>query len=150
MFHNQQLLLARSNKGAGTLTYEVDEKGVKFSFEAPNTVDGDKALELVRRGDIGGCSFAFTTRYYDDACVERSAKVVNGTTMITYTVKAVTGIYDFTITDNPAYPDTSVEAREFVAGLKAPETPEPEAPKDDTKMREQLREMRCAANSKLF
>ena len=148
MFHNRQLLLARSNKGAGTLTYEVDEKGVKFSFEAPNTVDGDKALELVRRGDIGGCSFAFTTRYYDDACVERSAKVVNGTTMITYTVKAVTGIYDFTITDNPAYPDTSVEAREFVAGLKAPETPEP--PKDNTKMREQLREMRCAANSKLF
>ena len=150
MFHNRQLLLARSNKGTGTLTYEVDDKGVKFSFEAPNTVDGDKALELVRRGDIGGCSFAFTTRYYDDACVERSAKVVNGTTMITYTVKAVTGIYDFTITDNPAYPDTSVEAREFVAGLKAPETPEPEAPKDDTKMREQLREMRCAANSKLF
>ena len=75
---------------------------------------------------------------------------MNGTTMITYTVKAVTGIYDFTITDNPAYPDTSVEAREFVAGLKTPETPEPEAPKDDTKMREQLREMRCAANSKLL
>lgn len=149
MFHNRQLLLARSNKGEGTLTYVVDDKGVQFSFDAPNTADGDKVLELVRRGDLGGCSFAFTTRYYDDACVERSAKVVNGTTMITYTVKAVTGVYDFTVTDNPAYPDTSVEAREFVAGLKEPEQPKPE-PKDDTKMREQLREMRCAANSKIF
>ena len=149
MFHNRQLLLARSNKGEGTLAYVVDDKGVKFSFEAPNTADGDKVLELVRRGDLGGCSFAFTTRYYDDACVERSVKVVNGTTMITYTVKAVTGVYDFTITDNPAYPETSVEAREFVDGLKEPEQPKPE-PKDDAKMREQLREMRCAANSKIF
>jgi HK97 family phage prohead protease len=149
MFHNRQLLLARSNKGEGTLTYVVDDKGVQFSFDAPNTADGDKVLELVRRGDLGGCSFAFTTRYYDDACVERSTKVVNGTTMITYTVKAVTGVYDFTITDNPAYPETSVEAREFVDGLKEPEQPKQE-PKDYTKMREQLREMRCAANSKIF
>lgn len=151
MYHNRQLLLARSNKGAGTLSYEVDEKGVKFTFDAPNTQHGDEALELIRRGDIGGCSFMFATRYYDDACVERTANVVNGVTMITYTVKAITGVFDFTITDNPAYPDTSVEAREFVKGLKEPKQPEqPENPKDDTKMREQLREMRCAAKSTII
>lgn len=149
MYHNRQCLLARSNKGVGTLSYEVDEKGVKFTFDAPNTQHGDEALELIRRGDISGCSFMFTTRYYDDACVSRTATVVNGVTMITYTVKAVTGVYDFTITDNPAYPDTSVEAREFVDGLKEPEQPKPE-PKDDTKMREQLREMRCAARCSII
>lgn len=149
MYHNRQCLLARSNKGVGTLSYEVDEKGVKFTFDAPNTQHGDEALELIRRGDISGCSFMFTTRYYDDACVSRTATVVNGVTMITYTVKAVTGVYDFTITDNPAYPDTSVEAREFVDSLKEPEQPKPE-PKDDTKMREQLREMRCAARCSII
>ncbi len=149
MYHNRQCLLARSNKGVGTLSYEVDDKGVKFTFDAPNTQHGDEALELIRRGDISGCSFMFTTRYYDDACVSRTATVVNGVTMITYTVKAVTGIYDFTITDNPAYPDTSVEAREFVNGLKEPEQPTPD-PKDDLKMREQLREMRCAANCSII
>lgn len=149
MYHNRQCLLARSNKGVGTLSYEVDEKGVKFTFDAPNTQHGDEALELIRRGDISGCSFMFTTRYYDDACVSRTATVVNGVNMITYTVKAVTGVYDFTITDNPAYPDTSVEAREFVDGLKEPEQPKPE-PKDDTKMREQLREMRCAARCSII
>ena len=149
MYHNRQCLLARSNKGVGTLSYEVDEKGVKFTFDAPNTQHGDEALELIRRGDISGCSFMFTTRYYDDACVSRTAAVVNGVTMITYTVKAITGVYDFTITDNPAYPDTSVEAREFVDGLKEPEQPKPE-PKDDTKMREQLREMRCAARCSII
>ena len=149
MFHNRQLLLARSNNGAGTLSYEIDEKGVKFTFDAPNTADGDKALELVRRGDIGGCSFAFTTRYHDDACVERDAKVAGTRTVITYRVKAVTGVYDFTLTDNPAYPDTSVGAREFVDRLKEPELPE--EPKQDTeKLQEQLREMRCAAQRQIF
>ncbi|MBO5246147.1 MAG: hypothetical protein J6B28_02680, partial [Eubacterium sp.] len=41
------LILARSKNGKGTLTYSVDDKGVYFEFEAPKTVDGDKALELV-------------------------------------------------------------------------------------------------------
>lgn len=30
MFHDRQLILARSNKGVGTLHYEVDKIGVKF------------------------------------------------------------------------------------------------------------------------
>lgn len=150
MFHNRQLILARSNKGAGTLSYTVDEKGVAFEFEAPATVDGDKALELVRRGDISGCSFAFTTRYYDEACVERTAKVVNGTTMITYRIKAITGIYDFTLAADPAYPDTSVEAREFADGLKQEGKGPEEKPRDKGKMLEQLREMRRAARQHII
>lgn len=145
MFHDRQLILARSKSGNGTLTYTVDEKGAKFEFEAPNTADGDKALELVRRGDISGCSFAFTTRYWDSDFVERTTKVVNGFTQITYTVKAVTGVYDFTLAADPAYPDTSVEAREFIAGLREPETKP-----DNENLRKQLREMRRAAAQKLI
>ena len=144
MFHDRQLILARSKNGQGTLSYTVDEKGVAFEFEAPRTVDGDKALELVSRGDISGCSFMFTTRYYDDACVERTAKTVNGFTTITYRVKAVTGIYDFTLAADPAYPDTSVEAREFVSYLKEAGKPE-EAPAN-VEYREQVSEMRQAAS----
>lgn len=150
MFHDRQLILARSNKGQGTLTYNVDDKGVSFEFEAPNTADGDKALELVRRGDIAGCSFMFSTRYYDDVCVERTANVVNGVTMITYNVKAITGIYDFTLAADPAYPDTSVEARDFADKLHESAKPQQ---KDDrekiTKMREQVREMRRAAGHRI-
>lgn len=147
MYHNRQIILARSNKGAGTLTYSVDDKGVAFEFEAPKTAHGDEALELVRRGDLTGCSFMFSTRYYDDACVERTAKVVNGVTMITYRVKAITSVYDFTLAADPAYPDTSVEARELAAELRKVE--EPQEPKRNEKMQEQLREMRRAAKQKL-
>jgi HK97 family phage prohead protease len=152
MFHDRQLLLARSNKGEGTLKYTVDEKGVAFEFDAPNTIDGDKALELVRRGDISGCSFAFSTPYYDEDYVERKSEVdANGFDEITYIVKAVTGIYDFTLAIDPAYEDTSVEAREFVRTLKGVQAEEAPAEdkKDEAKMLEQIREMRRIANDSL-
>lgn len=149
MYHDRQLILGRSNKGTGTLEYFVDEKGVGFNLELPKSPNGDEALELVSRGDISGCSFAFTTRYWDSDFVERTAKVVNGATQITYTVKAVTGVYDFTLAADPAYPDTSVEAREFTAGLREVEPPTPEPKTDKEKMLKQVREMRRAAVQKL-
>lgn len=151
MFHDRQLILGRSNKGGGTLSYTVDDKGVAFEFDAPNTVDGDKALELVRRGDISGCSFAFTTHYYDSDFVERQSEVApNGVNKITYRVKAVTGIYDFTLAVDPYYPDTSVEAREFADELKREQKPGTKQEEEKrAKMREQLREMRHAAKSSL-
>lgn len=151
MFHDRQLILARSKNGVGTLSYTVDEKGVAFEFEAPNTADGDKALELVKRGDLAGCSFMFSTHYWDEAFVSRSVEVRDGRAYITYTVKAVTGVYDMTLAADPAYPDTSVEAREFARDLREAAKPaEPEAPKvNKVKVEKQLREMRRAANTKL-
>lgn len=151
MFHDRQLILGRSNKGSGTLEYFVDEKGVGFSLTLPNSPNGDEALELVRRGDLSGCSFAFTTHYWDSDFVERTAKVINGTSQITYTVRAVTGVYDFTLAADPAYPDTSVEAREFTDGLREAEHPMVEEPEPDKEnMRKQLREMRRAAAQRLI
>lgn len=150
MFHDRQLILARSKNGAGTLTYGVDDKGVYFEFEAPNTVDGDKALELVRRGDISGCSFAFSTHYYDSAYVQRTVQRVDGKTIITYTVNVITGIYDFTLAADPAYPDTNceAEARELIRELREQEQPDGKEEREK-KVREQVREMRRAATLSL-
>jgi HK97 family phage prohead protease len=153
MFHDRQLILARSNKGEGTLSYDVDERGVSFAFDAPKTTDGDKALELVRRGDISGCSFAFSTPYFDTDFVERQSQIKNGFNEITYRVKAVTGIYDFTLAADPAYPDTTAETRELVDGLREPKAEKgekPEAPKDNSVAREQISEMRRAAEKNIL
>ena len=58
--HNEDKgVLARSNKGTGSLTLEVDDIGLRYSFEAPNTNLGDELLEGIRRGDISASSFAF-------------------------------------------------------------------------------------------
>lgn len=137
MFHDRQLILARSKNGTGTLSYKVDDKGVYFEFDAPNTTDGDKALELVRRGDISGCSFMFTTHYYDNGFVTRSVKKTNGKTVVTYTVKVITGIYDFTLAADPAYPDTNCNARAQEMAKEA-------------KVKKQIEEMREAANAPIL
>lgn len=146
MFHDRQLILARSKNGSGTLKYTVDDKGVAFEFDAPNTVDGDKALELVSRGDIAGCSFMFSTHYYDRAYVARDVKRENGKTIVTYTVNTITCIYDFTLAADPAYPDTSCEAetRELVEELRKMEE-QPAAEEREKKVRKQVQEMRRAA-----
>lgn len=106
--HNREALLARSNKGQGTLKLTLDEVGLRYEFEAPNTIDGDKVLELVRRGDIVGSSFAFSCagedacRYYEDA---------DG--MLHRVVSRITGLYDVSPVIDPAYTETSVEARSW-------------------------------------
>ena len=51
--HNQSRgVLARSKYGKGSLTLEVDEKGLLYRFEAPKTPLGDELVEALKRGDI--------------------------------------------------------------------------------------------------
>lgn len=58
--HDDQKVLARSRYGNGSLKLSVDDYGVKYSFEAPNTAAGDECVELCKRGDLFEASFAFT------------------------------------------------------------------------------------------
>lgn len=119
MYHNREKILARSTNGEGTLKLTVDDVGVKYSFEAPNTVDGDTALELVKRGDLSGSSFMFWTdernvnyeRRSDDIMLRR--------------VKTIGMIYDMTIAADPAYEQTTVEAREAYSQFEKKEVKQP-------------------------
>lgn len=52
-------ILARSKKGAGTLSLTVDGKGLRYRFDAPRTALGDELLEYLRRGEVTESSFAF-------------------------------------------------------------------------------------------
>ena len=105
--HISSQLLARSTNGAGTLALSIDDHGLRFAFDAPETTLGNDVLELVRRGDLRGCSFAFTT---DDAeCVMRE----DGVRL--RKVRKLSGLYDVSIVVDPAYTQTSVDARAFDA-----------------------------------
>lgn len=108
MYHNREKLLARSNKGVGTLNITVDEVGVKYSFEAPDTVDGNTALELVRRGDLAGSSFMYWTDEGSNVSYEKTAEGI-----LLRHVKKISMIYDMTIAADPAYNETTVTAREI-------------------------------------
>lgn len=110
MFHNRELILARSCNGKGTLRYTRTETGVDFEFDAPHTVDGDKALALVRSGDLSGCSFAFSVGDWD-TYADRTVTKEGDRIVILYTVREIAAIHDFTIAADPAYPTTEVSAR---------------------------------------
>ena len=65
--HNEQTVLARSNHGTGSLSLTVDENGVFYEFESPQTIYGDELLEHIKRGEISQSSFAFTVSPEDGA-----------------------------------------------------------------------------------
>lgn len=120
MYHNREKILARSNKGEGTLKISVDEVGVHYEFDAPNTVDGDTALELVKRGDLSGSSFMFWTDEKSGVSYEKRSDGI-----MLRRVKTIGMIYDMTIAADPAYEQTSVKAREAYSQFEKPEERKP-------------------------
>ena len=119
MYHNREKILARSTNGEGTLKLSVDDVGVKYSFEAPNTVDGDTALELVKRGDLSGSSFMFWTDERNVSYERRSDDIM------LRRVKTIGMIYDMTIAADPAYEQTTVAAREAYSQFEKKEQKQP-------------------------
>ena len=111
MLHDRQLTVARANKGQGSLRLSVDEKGVNFEFEAPKCDIGDRCLEMVRRGDYSGCSFEFYPEDYD---VEER----EGGKDVKITHKKFRALTAVTIGMDPAYRQTSVNARELQEGTE--------------------------------
>ena len=112
MLHDRDLTLARCNKGTGSLRLSVDEKGVNFEFEAPKCDIGDRCLEMVRRGDYSGCSFEFWPEDYD---VEER----DGGKDVKITHKKFRALTALTIGMDPAYKQTSVNARELYEETEA-------------------------------
>jgi HK97 family phage prohead protease len=56
--HDYNFILARTI--SGTLKLEVDETGLRYEFEAPNTSAGNDLVEMLKRGDVQHSSFGFT------------------------------------------------------------------------------------------
>lgn len=103
--HDISGVLARTT--SGTLKLTVDEVGLRFEFDAPDTTLGNDMLELVRRGDISKCSFKFVVetdewRYADEK---------NKLEYDERTVKSIARLYDVSLVTYPAYKDTEAAVR---------------------------------------
>ena len=103
--HNRQRLLARSNMGDGSLLLSVDDYGLAYKFEAPSTQEGNDAIELIRRGDLFGSSFAYSTDEKKNVSYEKRDGV------LFRTVHKIDGLYDISIVSDPAYFGTDVTVR---------------------------------------
>lgn len=105
--HDDQKVLARSKYGEGSLILELDDKGLKYTFEAPKTQYGDELLEYLRRGDITGSSFAFTIE--EDEFSYQWPFDKDADPVLCREVIKVDKLFDVSPVFTPAYEATSVQ-----------------------------------------
>lgn len=114
-------VLARSRNGVGSLEISVDDHGVKFRFAVPDTTVGRDIVELIERGDISECSFAFFVK----ADEWRYDVIVNGAKIDVRRILEVERLVDLSIVVRGAYPTTSVgvDERALVGAMREERKP---------------------------
>ena len=104
--HDYNQVIARANKGKGTLNIDLRDDGVYFDLEVPNTTMGNDLLENIRLGNITQCSFGF--RYSNEEGAYKDEKIGD----VWYrNVYKIGELYDLSAVTYPAYDDTYVNAR---------------------------------------
>jgi HK97 family phage prohead protease len=98
--HDPDTILGRTS--SGTLRLREDERGLTFELDLPATQLGNDVLELVRRGDVSGLSFAF--------CVEESGQTWDKLTN-TRTITEFSDLIDVSPVIHPAYEGTDIALR---------------------------------------
>ena len=109
-------ILGRRRNGQGTLDLQLRESFVESSCDLPKTNCANDTLELIKRGDISGMSFAFRDDYEDTengVSYERTNETIDGKVVWVRHVKRITELHDVAIVTNPAYEQTSVALREM-------------------------------------
>lgn len=106
MNHDQEKVLARSKYGQGTLHLTVDERGLKYEYEAPNTTLGNDLVEMIKRGDLDSASFAFTVSQDEDAqkWEKRDGQYYR-------TIYKIDKLFDIAAVWHPAYDEASTTLR---------------------------------------
>ena len=103
------------NTEKDTLKLELRADGVYNRCDLPNTTAANDTLELIKRGDISGQSFAFEDDWEDTengVSYERTNETIDGKEVWIRHVKRITGLYDVSIVTHPAYEQTSIGTRE--------------------------------------
>lgn len=104
------------NSDKDTLKLEIRADGVDCDCDLPNTTTADDTLELIKRGDIDGMSFAFEDDWEDSengVSYERMRDEETGKKEIWVRhVKRITALYDVSVVTHPAYEQTTVGVRE--------------------------------------
>ena len=102
--HQDDIILARCKYGEGSLSLTIDDKGLFYSFEAPNNIWGDALLEHLRRNEITSSSFAFTVANDGDKWEKRNGIMYRTISKIDY-------LFDVSPVFQPAYASTTCTQR---------------------------------------
>ena len=123
--HDDNKVLARSKNGKGSLKLTVDDRGLKYEFDAADTQLGNDLLEYLKRGEIVSSSFCFALDYNDPSAETWTRK--NGANY--RTIHKIAFLHDVSPVWNPAYSATSVAQRSLdkIKELEEAEKQEQEA-----------------------
>ncbi len=126
LINHDGLPLARTTNG--TLKLSVDEKGLKYEAEMPDTTDSRDLMELLKNGTVNQSSFAFI--------VEEDSWEMNDGQNIR-TIEKISRLFDVSAVTYPAYEEatSSVALRSLDNWNKQKENLEKE--KQETKKEEQ-------------
>ena len=111
--HDPNMILARTK--SGTLTLSVDERGLQYRFNAPDTTAGRDLMVSLERGDIDQSSFGFHVG--EEEWEQRDGEIVR-------TVLKFKRLFDVSPVTIPAYPDTDVAKREYRAFMEKATKPD--------------------------
>jgi HK97 family phage prohead protease len=118
--HDSNMILGRTS--SGTLELESDDKGLRYTVTPPDTQTGRDVLELVRRRDLRGSSFAFAVDPKHETWASDEQGAIRE-------IREVSLLADVSVVLTPAYPASSVAVaqRSYEAWLAAQEPAAPPA-----------------------
>lgn len=104
--HDQNFVLGRTT--SGTLRLSQDARGLHYSCDLPNTQTARDIHESIRRGDVNGCSFAFTI---PDGGQEWSENTTSDGAYFVQRDISNVNLHDVSPVTYPCYNGTNVQAR---------------------------------------
>lgn len=125
--HDFNMVLARTT--AKTLKLELDNKGLKYTFDAPNTTAGNDLLENVRNGNISGSSFMFTVAEQRWTWKDTPDEVDERE------ILKIGQLIELGPVTMPAYPKSSAKARSLYEEAKKENQPEKVEDNEDNTLR---------------
>jgi len=99
--HDSNYILGRTT--ARTLSLSVDEKGLRYSVNIPETSYGDDLMISLDRGDITQNSFGFIVEE-DDWSQDEEGNTIR-------TIKKISRLLDVSLVTYPAYPSATIAQR---------------------------------------
>lgn len=108
----------RGGKSQGTMTLTEDRTGLAFDATLDaSSPEVQSLVSAINRGDIDGCSFAFSLGTWEERKTREKWEEFDG--VVSRTILSVAEIYDVGPVTFPAYADTSVATRSLVDAWRA-------------------------------
>lgn len=101
--HDDSKMLGRSK--SGTLQLEVDDYGLKAIVKVGKSTLWNDTIDAIERGDLFECSFKFRNNKADETITRDE----NGD--LIKTIRKISGLYDVSIVNDGAYPNTIINSR---------------------------------------